>query len=203
MATGATVSCAWPSTARPRFCRYSWTVALRRRSIVCRWSPNRSPPCCWKEEMFKQARNCVDVPIGEPVSWVTALPAHPCVIAEKSKLFKRHLYRIGQDKKEHFQYGQRHCPPGKPGLCCEKQSTQCEWLGSTGDGKQILPVPLPARFNDHAGSGPVAGNCLPGGGERYRQPPRTSTGTVILPLLFSSAAVGRGRTGNRRGLPVL
>src|SRR5690606_7375709 len=48
-------------------------------------------------EMFKQAKRCVDVRIGEPISYRSyqgvQLPPQT-----KAKLLRRHLYRIGGDR---------------------------------------------------------------------------------------------------------
>lgn len=86
-------------------------------------------------EMFKQAKQCVDVRIGLPVGFQTyqriGLPPR-----EKAKLFRRHLYRIGN---------------GRPGLFdCETAIAQpehrqqlrtevrgCDLLGQTADDKHI------------------------------------------------------------------
>lgn len=86
-------------------------------------------------EMFKQARNCVDVRIGEPVSY-DCYQRINVPLREKSKLFKRHLYRIGQDKKGIFNTVSAIAHPENRALLREAVK-QCEWLGSTGDGKQI------------------------------------------------------------------
>lgn len=86
-------------------------------------------------EMFKQAKRCVDVRIGEPVSYRSyqgvRLPPHA-----KAKQFRRHLYRIGADRPGLF--------PAETAIARPEHRHQlrdeirsCRQLGATADGKQI------------------------------------------------------------------
>lgn len=86
-------------------------------------------------EMFKHARNCVDIRIGQPVPFdsyqrVTVSPR------EKAQLFRRHVYRLGQDREGVFatEAAIAH-PENRAALRAEV--SRCELLGETGDGKQI------------------------------------------------------------------
>ena len=86
-------------------------------------------------EMFKQTKNCVEIRIGELISYDNyqriSVP-----VKEKSKLFKRHLYRIGQDRKGIFNTETAIAHPENRALLRD-EIRQCEKLGETGDGKLI------------------------------------------------------------------
>lgn len=86
-------------------------------------------------EMFKQAKRCVDVRIGEPISYRSyqgvQLPPQT-----KAKLLRRHLYRIGGDRPGLF--------PAETAIARPEHRHQlrdeirsCRQLGATADGKQI------------------------------------------------------------------
>ena len=86
-------------------------------------------------EMFKQAKRCVDVRIGQPVSFSSyqriELPPR-----EKAKLFRRHLYRVGSDRSGLFpnETAIAH-PENRHQLRTEVRA--CDPLGETMDGKKI------------------------------------------------------------------
>jgi putative hemolysin len=86
-------------------------------------------------EMFKQAKNCVDIRIGEPISF----DSHHRVnvsIKEKAQMFRRHLYRIGHDKSGVFASQVAIAHPENRALL-RQQVKACELLGETNDGMQI------------------------------------------------------------------
>jgi putative hemolysin len=86
-------------------------------------------------EMFKQAKNCVDIRIGELISYNSYQRVN-VPLKLKTKLFKRHLYRMGQGKSLVFNTETAIAYPENRALLRE-QVKQCELLGETGDGKQI------------------------------------------------------------------
>lgn len=86
-------------------------------------------------EMFKQANRCVDIRIGEPISYKN-YQAIDLPLQEKTKLFKRHLYRIGNDRSEIFVCQKAIAHPEQR-LQLRDEIRQCELLGQTADNKQI------------------------------------------------------------------
>lgn len=86
-------------------------------------------------EMFKQAKNCVDIRIGEPISYDSYQQVQ-VPLREKVKLFQRHLYRIGKGKKGIFstEIAISH-PENRAQL--KEEIKRCELLGETVDGKKI------------------------------------------------------------------
>ncbi len=86
-------------------------------------------------EMFKQARNCVDIRVGEMISYDSYQKIN-VPLKEKAKLFKRHLYRIGQSRKGIFGTVTAIAHPENRALLRD-EIKQCQLLGKTGDGKQI------------------------------------------------------------------
>lgn len=86
-------------------------------------------------EMFKQARRCVDVRIGQPIDYRChrrlELPA-----AAKAKLFRRHLYRIGSDRPGLFP-GQTAIAQPERRQDLHSEIRICPRLGETADRKQI------------------------------------------------------------------
>lgn len=87
-------------------------------------------------EMFKQARNCVEIRIGEQISYDSYQRIN-VTIKEKSKLFKRHLYRIGQNRNGIFCTETAIAHPENRALLRDEVK-RCELLGKTGDGKLIF-----------------------------------------------------------------
>jgi putative hemolysin len=87
-------------------------------------------------EMFKQAKRCVDVRIGQPVSHRCyrhiELPAEA-----KAKLFRRHLYRIGNDRPGLFP-GQTAIARPENRRDLRSEIRDCQLLGETADRKQIF-----------------------------------------------------------------
>ena len=86
-------------------------------------------------EMFKQAKNCVDIRIGELISYNNYQRIN-VPIKLKTKLFKRHLYRMGQDKSLVFNTETAIAYPENRALLRD-EIKRCEPLGKTGDGKLI------------------------------------------------------------------
>jgi putative hemolysin len=86
-------------------------------------------------EMFKQAKRCVDVRIGQPISFrnYQRLDIPP---RQKAKLFRRHLYRVGSGRPGLFSNEVAIAQPeNRHQLRTEVQA--CEQLGATADDKQI------------------------------------------------------------------
>src|SRR5690606_40928005 len=82
-----------------------------------------------------RSRNCVDIRIGQPVPFdsyqrVAVSPK------EKAQLFRRHLYRMGQDKDGVFATEEAIAHPENR-VALREEVRRCERLGETGDGKQI------------------------------------------------------------------
>ena len=86
-------------------------------------------------EMFKQARNCVDIRVGELISYDSYQKINVS-LKEKAKLFKRHLYRVGQNRTGLFGTVTAIAHPENRALLRD-EVTQCELLGKTNDDKQI------------------------------------------------------------------
>lgn len=86
-------------------------------------------------EMFKQADRCVDIRIGEPISY-NSYQAIDLPLREKTKLFKHHLYRIGNDRSGIFACQKAIAHPEER-LQLRDEIRQCELLGETADNKQI------------------------------------------------------------------
>ncbi len=86
-------------------------------------------------EMFKHAKNCVDIRIGEPVS-PESYQRSGMPIGEKAQLFRRHVYRIGRDRDGIFSTEAAIAHPENRGLLRE-EIHRCELLGTTDDNKQI------------------------------------------------------------------
>ncbi|MAT50287.1 MAG: GNAT family N-acetyltransferase, partial [Porticoccaceae bacterium] len=86
-------------------------------------------------EMFKHARNCVDIRIGQPISYDSYQRVN-VPIREKAQLFRRHVYRIGQDKEPVLSTEAAIARPEDP-LQLREEIRLCEHLGETADGKHI------------------------------------------------------------------
>ena len=86
-------------------------------------------------EMFKQANNCVEIRIGELISY-DSYQRISVPLKEKTKLFKHHLYRIGQNKVGIFSTETAIAHPENRALLRDEVK-RCELLGETGDGKII------------------------------------------------------------------
>lgn len=87
-------------------------------------------------EMFKRKQRHLPMRIGEAVpveSWHGGVS-----FKQQAKLFKRHLYAIGQDKKAVFQTQAPIALPEDRQALRQAIKQQCEQLGQTVDGKDIL-----------------------------------------------------------------
>lgn len=86
-------------------------------------------------EMFHHANNCVEMRIGAPISYQSyqrvELP-----LKEKAKLFRRHVYRLGQGKSGVFPAEPAIAHPEDRALL-RTEVRACELLGRTQDDKQI------------------------------------------------------------------
>ncbi|MGD9660148.1 MAG: GNAT family N-acyltransferase [Porticoccaceae bacterium] len=87
-------------------------------------------------EMFKQAKNCVDIRIGEPVS-PESYQRSGVSISEKAELFRRHVYRISKDRDGIFITESAIAHPENRALLRE-EILRCEHLGTTEDKKHIF-----------------------------------------------------------------
>lgn len=86
-------------------------------------------------EMFHHAHNCVEIRIGAPVSY-DGYQRVDVPLKEKAKLFRRHVYHLGQSKRGVFPVEPAIAHPENRALLRE-EIRACELLGSTTDGKQI------------------------------------------------------------------
>lgn len=86
-------------------------------------------------EMFKQAKRCIDVRIGQPIGY-RGYQRVDVPLPEKAKLLRRHLYRIGSDRAPIFATEKAIAHP-EDRLLLRKEIRACERLGETADNKQI------------------------------------------------------------------
>lgn len=87
------------------------------------------------KEMFKQRRKSLPMRIGELIPYLS-YQSLSIPLPEQVKLFKRHLYRIGTNKKGVFTtQAAIALPEDRKEL--SKAIRQCEHLGQTSDGKHI------------------------------------------------------------------
>lgn len=86
-------------------------------------------------EMFKQGSNSVEIKIGEKIDY-SEYSSIELGLNEKVTLFKRHLYRIGKDRKPLFRTRASIAHPEDTRLV-RKELNDCEYLGATDDNKQI------------------------------------------------------------------
>ncbi len=88
-------------------------------------------------EMFKQKHTHLPMRVGRLIP--TSSFAHLGLDHKTTvKLFKRHLYRIGTDKPEVFKTQSAIALPENRQVLSQAIRNQCEQLGETHDGKQIL-----------------------------------------------------------------
>lgn len=87
-------------------------------------------------EMFKQRRNHLPMRIGQLIPYESY---GEMKLSRKhlTKMFKRHLYRIGNDKPEIFQTQKSIAPPENRKKLTQAIKQECEMLGHTSDGKEI------------------------------------------------------------------
>lgn len=88
------------------------------------------------KEMFRQRRNHLPIRIGEliPHSGYQSLSLS---MKEQVKLFKHHLYRVGNDKKGILPTQSAIALPEDRQVLAKAITQQCEHLGQTADGKAI------------------------------------------------------------------
>lgn len=87
------------------------------------------------KEMFKQRRKHLPMRIGELIPY-ESYQSLSIPLKDQVKLFKRHLYRIGGNKKGIFDTQASIAPP-EDRKELARAIRQCEHLGETGDGKSI------------------------------------------------------------------
>lgn len=88
------------------------------------------------KEMFKQKRKKLPIRIGEIIPF-ESYSALPLSLAQQCRLFKRHLYRIGTNKKAIFQTQTSIALPEDRQALLHAIASECETLGETADGKII------------------------------------------------------------------
>ena len=86
-------------------------------------------------EMFKQKQKDIPMRIGQQIPF-DSYQAVPLDIKSKTKLFRRHLYRLKKGKADVFQT-QSAIAPGEDRKLLKSAITHCEHLGETPDGKVI------------------------------------------------------------------
>jgi len=86
-------------------------------------------------EMFKHAKNCVDIRIGDPIS-AQSYQGLSVSLPEKAQLFRRHIYRIGKGREGIFTTETAIAHPENRALLREHVHS-CQRLGTTEDNKHI------------------------------------------------------------------
>ena len=86
-------------------------------------------------EMFKQQQKDIPMRIGKQIPF-DSYHGMPLDIKTKTKLFKKHLYRLKKNKADIFQT-QSAIAPIEDRKVLKKAIKQCEYLGTTQDGKGI------------------------------------------------------------------
>ena len=86
-------------------------------------------------EMVKQAKNCVDMRIGNQIN-NQSLQNVNVPLREKARLMQRHLYRLGTKKSGIFSTESAIAHPENRAMLRE-ELRQCELLGETADDKKI------------------------------------------------------------------
>ena len=88
------------------------------------------------KEMFKQRRKHLPMRIGEIVPF-DAYAANKIALPQQVKLFKKHLYRVGLNKKGIFDTQKAIALPEERYSLSKAIKKHCEKLGETADGKSI------------------------------------------------------------------
>lgn len=87
------------------------------------------------QEMFKQQRKNISMRIGEQIPY-DSYGQLPLSSKEQLKLFKKHLYRLAKNKAPLLRTQSTIAHP-EPRAALKADLTNCQLLGTTGDGKQI------------------------------------------------------------------
>lgn len=87
------------------------------------------------KEMFKQQRKSITLRIGESIPF-DSFNNLQLELADKVKLFKKHLYRLAKDKAPLFKTQSAIAHPEERAVL-KKAVESCQLLGETGDGKKI------------------------------------------------------------------
>lgn len=87
-------------------------------------------------EMFKQRKKYLSMRIGEMVPF-ESYQGQKISLRQQVKLFKKHLYRIGQSKDGIFQTQKAIALPENRQALTKAIKQECELLGNTADGKAI------------------------------------------------------------------
>lgn len=86
-------------------------------------------------EMFNKNSKTIAMRVGEPIAF-QQIEQLPLIKAEKAKLIRRHLYRLGKGKKPLFVTEQTIAHPQER-RAIKKELQQAELLGETADNKKI------------------------------------------------------------------
>lgn len=86
-------------------------------------------------EMFKQARRCVDIRIGEPLKFAD-YQRIDIPLDQQARLFRRHVYRIGRDRPGLFS-GPKAIAHPEHRTPLRREIRECQLLGETDDHQQI------------------------------------------------------------------
>ncbi|MGB5279200.1 MAG: lysophospholipid acyltransferase family protein [Gammaproteobacteria bacterium] len=86
-------------------------------------------------EMFKQEKNTIEFRVGNKVDYETYVELKFSAI-EIAQMFRRHLYRIGKNKKPLFETRESIAQP-ESAQQIRRELQDCELLGETADGKRI------------------------------------------------------------------
>jgi putative hemolysin len=86
-------------------------------------------------EMFKQENNTIEFKVGDKIEYETYAELGLSA-TEVSQLFRRHLYRIGKNKKPLFETRESIAQP-ENAQQIRKELQECELLGETTDSKKI------------------------------------------------------------------
>lgn len=92
--------------------------------------------CLLIKEMFKQRNRNFPVRVGERIPLESFNQSQVCA-KQQVKLFKKHLYAIGDGKKGVFKTQKSIALPEEKGSLQKAIKGQCELLGQTNDGKHI------------------------------------------------------------------
>jgi putative hemolysin len=86
-------------------------------------------------EMFKQEKNTIEFKVGDKIDFETYAELKFST-TEAAQMFRRHLYRIGKNKKPLFETRESIAPP-ENAQQIRKELQDCELLGETADAKKI------------------------------------------------------------------
>lgn len=86
-------------------------------------------------EMFKQENNTIDFRVGDKVEFDT-YDELKLSVSEVAQMFRRHLYRVGKNKRPLFETNESIAPP-ENAQCIRRELQECDLLGETADNKKM------------------------------------------------------------------